>query len=55
MYNELKILYTALRVVKGGGGGGFGSRFTSGKTAISHFTGKKLVISRNLMNSFLSV
>ena len=38
-----------------GGGGGFGSRFMRGKTAISHFTGKKLVISRNSMNSFLSV
>ena len=37
-----------------GGGGGFGSRFMTGKTAISHFTGKKLVISRNLMNSFLN-
>ena len=37
------------------GGGGFGSRFMRGKTAISHFTGKKLVISRNLMNSFLTV
>ena len=43
---------------KGGGGGsdsGFGSRFTRGKTVISHFTGKKLAISRNLMNSFLNV
>ena len=39
----------------GKGGGGFGSRFTRGKTAILHFTGKKLVISRNLMNSFLTV
>ena len=38
-----------------GGGGGFGSRFTRRKTAILHFTGKKLVISRNLMNSFLTV
>ena len=40
---------------EGGKGGGFGSRFTRGKTAISHFTGKKLIISRNLMNSFLTV
>ena len=37
------------------GGGGIGSRFVRGKTAISHFTGKKLVISRNLMNLFLIV
>ena len=37
------------------GGGGVGSRFMRGKTAISHFTGEKLVISRNLMNSFLTV
>ena len=36
-------------------GGGFGSRFMRGKTAISQFTGKKLLISRNLMNSFLTV
>ena len=39
----------------GGGGGGVKSRFMRGKTAISHFTGKKLVISRSLMNSFLTV
>ena len=39
------------RVVKGG----FGSRFMRGKTAISHFTDQKLEISRNLMNSFLTV
>ena len=39
---------------KGEGRGG-GSRFMRGKTAISHFTGKKLVISRNLMNSFFTV
>ena len=38
-----------------GGGGGVGSRFMRGKTAISHFTGKKLVISRNSMNLFLTV
>ena len=46
-----------LEGAKGGGGCwmGVGSRFMRGKTAISHFTGKKLVISRNLMNSFLTV
>ena len=43
-------------MLKGGGCWmGVGSRFMRGKTAISHFTGKKLVISRNLMNSFLTV
>ena len=39
-----------------GAKGGVGSDHVSimrGKTAISHFTGKKLVISRNLMNLFL--
>ena len=34
---------------------GVGSHFMRGKTAISHFTGKKLVNSRNLMNLFLTV
>ena len=48
--NLEKTLEAQERVVKGG----FGSRFTGGKTVISHFTGKKLVISRNLMNSFLT-
>ena len=38
-----------------GGAGGYGSRFMRGRTAISHFTSKKLVISRNLMNPFLTV
>ena len=37
------------------GEGGFGSRFMGGKTVISHFTGKKLVISRDLMKLFLTV
>ena len=40
------------RVIKGGG---VGTRFMRGKTAISHFTGKKLLISRNKVNSFLTV
>ena len=44
-----------MELLEGAKGGGVGSRFMRGKTAISHFTGKKLVISRNLMNSFLTV
>ena len=44
-----------MELLEGAKGGGVGSRFMREKTAISHFTGKKLVISRNLMNLFLIV
>ena len=52
IYSKSKMFYI---YTDGDKGGGVGSRFMRGKTAISHFTGKKLVISRNLMNSFLTV
>ena len=50
-----KLFMELLEGAKGGCWMGVGSHFMRGKTAISHFTGKKLVISRNLMNSFLTV
>ena len=57
--HTIKIMTNKIReqsTIEGAKGGGvFGSRFMRGKTAISHFTSEKLVISRNLMNSFLTM
>ena len=56
-YGNKNVTLLSFRIffIEGGKGGRLGSRFMRGKTAISHFTDKKLVISRNLMNSFLTL
>ena len=55
IYMRLKCSVKNIHGIREGGKGGFGSRFMGGEAAVSRFTDKKLVISRNLMNSFLTV